>query len=80
MFRKSCEKELYAPFHRDASKWFPITEPSQLDGASVRCRGNTIGDPIDDATAMLWIPIGKAAANLMSDACPDAPRLPFGED
>ena len=51
MFRKSCEKELYAPSRRDASKWFPVTEPSQMDGTSGRCLGNAKGVPIGETAA-----------------------------
>ena len=53
MFRKSFEKELYAPVRRDASKWFHITEPSQLDGASGRRLGNAKGVPIGEAAAKI---------------------------
>ena len=51
IFRKSCEKELYAPSRRDASKWFPVTEPSQMDGTSGRCLGNAKGVPIGETAA-----------------------------
>ena len=66
MFRKSCEKELYAPFRRDASKWFSITEPSQMDSSSGRCRGNDKGTPIGEAAAKMRGLIGDSAASLQA--------------
>lgn len=91
MFRKSCEKELYAPFRRDASKWFHITEPSQLNGDLGLClgcamggsiaqrNGNAIGSCLRCCSEDTGTLSGDFAASSTDSACPDAPSCRSGK-